>query len=258
MNLLPGLHSLVDKVPELGTPRGFLRALLSFGVPLGFALLVFTQLDVRWPFLALVWQLLLYGTAYFLAADFFSPRPGLPYAEAFFNRLLPAGGLIWASLLYVMMNNGAPTPGGFEPAARLIPQIVGIPLALYLGLTGVAMIITAARAAGVDTLAGAYMYYPDEGRRITSSLYGIVRHPVYGGMARLALAFALANSTAFGLLLGVAFVFAWEPRWIGLEERELVRRFGDEYRDTMQRLPAVFPAFPEGELDLLRALLRRP
>jgi protein-S-isoprenylcysteine O-methyltransferase Ste14 len=67
---------------------------------------------------------------------------------------------------------------------------------------------------------------------------------------------AVADGTPFSLFLAALFVFAWLPRWRSLEESELVARFGEDYREYMNRVPALFPASLEMELELLRSVLR--
>jgi protein-S-isoprenylcysteine O-methyltransferase Ste14 len=253
MRVLPGLSILIDKLPELGTPRGFGRAVLMFGGTFVVALLVLVFLDGRAPYLAVAFQLAVYVVAFFLIRDFFRPRPAFPYSEAFYNRYLPAAGLSLASLAYVVQARGVPEDGA---EVYLVPPWIAYPIALYLGLSAIGLLWAALRTAGIDTLSGVYMYYPNEGRRITSSVYAVVRHPLYGGLTRAAIAFALMKGTAYALFLGTLYVWAWMPRWRELEERELHARFGDEYGAYAARVPAVFPASAEQELALLRSILR--
>jgi protein-S-isoprenylcysteine O-methyltransferase Ste14 len=116
--------------------------------------------------------------------------------------------------------------------------------------------LRAVQVAGVDTLLGAYSYFPDEGRFLRWSVYEALRHPAYAGLARLALAFGLWNSSAYALLLAVLFVAVWQPLWYGIEERELVERLGDDYRAYRERVPALVPASPADELTVLEAIVR--
>ncbi len=86
-----------------------------------------------------------------------------------------------------------------------------------------------------------YVYHPEEGRIIDSKIYGILRHPVYAGVLRVAIGLALingnANSIAFAILLPLGVI-----GWIRLvEERELIERFGRSYLDYRKRVPAFFP-----------------
>jgi protein-S-isoprenylcysteine O-methyltransferase Ste14 len=255
MAWIPGSPQLTDKIPELTSPRGFLRAaVVLFGVLfLTFAALL--ALDARLhPFLALLLQLALYFVAHRILADFFRGRRHMPYHEAFYNRFLVTAGINFGSLLFILANNGG-LPYDAEPV-RLVPRAIGALLALYLGATGLALAFRAVQAAGVDTLAGLYNYYPDEGRLVKGGIYDILRHPAYAGLDRLALAFAAWNGSAYALVLALIFVFVWHPAWIGLEEAELTERLGDQYAAYRNKVPAVMPADPAAELALLETLAR--
>jgi protein-S-isoprenylcysteine O-methyltransferase Ste14 len=239
-----GWNALVENLPELGTPRGLLRAALMIAVPLIIALGTLWFLRERSAFLAVVVQLAIYAVAHRLLADFFSPG-NRPYAEAYFNRFLPVVGLHVASLAFILFSS--------VPTAELeliVPRFIGLPVALYLLITGGALVARAWRETGTATLSGMFVYFPNDVDPVTSSVYGIVRHPVYAGLARVALGFAALNGSAFAWVLALLFVFVYQPRWIDLEERELATRFGDRYRPGDR--PAMFPSSPAGEVDLLR------
>ena len=79
-----------------------------------------------------------------------------------------------------------------------------------------------------------------EQRLVTSGIRARVRHPVYLAHFCEMLAWSVGTGlavcyalTAFALLTGAIMV--------KLEDAELDRRFGDQYRDYRQRVPGVFP-----------------
>lgn len=260
-----GWSILTHKIPELGAARGWLRALAMGFLPFVLALLALRLFDrPGWRFLALLLQLGIYVLTYRLLGDFFrGPREGRAYTDAFFGRFLPAAGLNLASLAFVLFNQGRWVVPGQELGASLFPGPLVTWLfrlgALYLIVTAVFLLLRGLQAAGPDTLAGVYVYYADEGRPVEGGIYGLLRHPVYAGLDRVALAFGIWNGSAFALLLAVLFVAVWHPAWYGLEETELGARFGEGYRDYRERVPAVVPrGLPAGELALLEALSRRP
>lgn len=262
MSFIPGFAALGAKVPDITHARGLARALVTVGVVFGVALGLMSAVDLpatRW--LSLVLQLLAYGATYWLLAGFYrGPGERLSFTDAFFNRFLPAAGLNAAAVVYIYLNRGQVVRASGDPVS-LFPGVVGwlTGLAgLYLFVTAVLLVVRGVRAAGVDTLAGAYVYHSDEGRRIDDDVYALVRHPLYAGVDRLALAFGLWSGSAFGLLLAVLFIAVWHPIWLGLEERELEGRFGDDYRRYRETVPALLPkGLPAGELALLEILTRR-
>ena len=71
-------------------------------------------------------------------------------------------------------------------------------------------------------------------------LYGIVRHPLYAGVVLHAIGWALlANYAGVYVLTGATFVVMWLV--VAVEERELVHRFGDVYREYQRAVPCVIP-----------------
>ena len=85
----------------------------------------------------------------------------------------------------------------------------------------------------------------DEQRLVITGIRSRVRHPIYLAHLCEVLAWALGSGLVviYGLLVFVAITGAVLIR---LEERELERRFGQEYRDYKQRVPAILPALRRG------------
>lgn len=250
MALLPGSANLVEHLPELGTARGLLRAFGTVLITGLIAIGLLWLLEPRSAFLALVIQLAVYGVAYWLMGDFLAPGH-LHYAEAFFNRALPAMGLHLATVLFVLTSSSRA-----EEVPRLIPPAIGVILGAYLVLTGIGIAARALREAGVDTLAGLPMYFPEAGRLVTGSVYSVIRHPNYAGLARIALGFAMLAGTPFALMLALLFVAVYQPRWIDREEQELRKRLGDDYSSFASSRPALFPTSADEELALVRGIFR--
>ncbi len=261
MNRIPGLLKLVEKVPELATPRGALRAAVTaFGL-MAVALIVLLYLDEVSLFIAFIVQLILYALNYWLLQQVIrGPAHRRAYADVFFNRFLPTAGLNLAFMFYILLTRGSVIPMDAlspETSVRLVPSLIGILLGLYFGITGLLLIARTVQAVGVDTLALVYSYHPDEGTRFTGGLYDLLRHPVYSGIDRVVLAFGFLNGTAYALLLTAVFVFVWHRIWIDLEEDELVARFGDEYEEFRRTVPALAASTLQGELAILEASTRR-
>jgi protein-S-isoprenylcysteine O-methyltransferase Ste14 len=84
-----------------------------------------------------------------------------------------------------------------------------------------------------------------ESRIITSGPFSVIRHPTYASHTIMfAGVFLLSGVIALGVitLLDIAIINAFV---IPLEDRELVERFGDEYKAYKDRVPAFFPGMPE-------------
>jgi protein-S-isoprenylcysteine O-methyltransferase Ste14 len=78
-------------------------------------------------------------------------------------------------------------------------------------------------------------------RLVTEGIYGFVRHPIYTSYILLFVGFCtlLQSLWGFGLLLSVCLV--WFGNRIGIEERMLSARFGDEYQAYCQQTKRLFP-----------------
>jgi protein-S-isoprenylcysteine O-methyltransferase Ste14 len=96
-----------------------------------------------------------------------------------------------------------------------------------------------ARLAIADMWAGRPLVQEQHDLRTTGP-YRIVRHPIYTGIAGLALGGMLVGG--FGQLIaafvgGLLFV-AWR---VTVEERMMIATFGDRYRSYRRQVPALLP-----------------
>ena len=124
--------------------------------------------------------------------------------------------------------------------ARLVPRELALIPVVYLLASGVTLWLRSVQAFGIDNLSMMYVYFPAEGRLVDSRIYGVLRHPVYSAVIRVAFALILWNGSAFALfasLMAPLTMTAW-LRWV--EEPELIERFGDGYRAYRARVPAFF------------------
>jgi len=79
-----------------------------------------------------------------------------------------------------------------------------------------------------------------EQRLVTSGMHGRVRHPIYLAHFVNLTAWTVASGTIAVVAMWV-FAIATGVLMIRLEERELVSRFGEAYREYQRRVPAVLP-----------------
>jgi protein-S-isoprenylcysteine O-methyltransferase Ste14 len=85
-----------------------------------------------------------------------------------------------------------------------------------------------------------------EQRLVTTGIRSHVRHPIYLAHFCELLAWAIGTGLVVICVLLVFAVFTGAVM-IRMEERELEHRFGDEYREYKQRVPAIVPAFRRNE-----------
>jgi protein-S-isoprenylcysteine O-methyltransferase Ste14 len=78
------------------------------------------------------------------------------------------------------------------------------------------------------------------GRMLKEGIYSVVRHPRYLSASIGIIAGALiANYVGFYILLSLLLPLGYAV--VRLEERELIERFGDQYRQYRHEVPAIIP-----------------
>jgi len=81
-----------------------------------------------------------------------------------------------------------------------------------------------------------------KGKLLREGIYGVVRHPRYLSALVSLVGIALV-SNYIGLYILVLLLFPVGYLTIVLEERELVERFGDAYRQYQREVPRLIPRF---------------
>ncbi len=116
-----------------------------------------------------------------------------------------------------------------------IPGVALIACAMYV-------YSRARREFSTDQVLGRSELEPEkhEQRLVTSGIRGRVRHPYYLAHLIHLMGWTIGTgSIALYAMLAVAVVTG--ALMIRMEERELVRRFGDAYREYQRQVPALFP-----------------
>lgn len=120
--------------------------------------------------------------------------------------------------------------------------LVVVAVVLYAGAATIAVLrrrhLKTATLIGLPELSAER--YP--GRLLTGGVYGRLRHPRYLEIMLAFAAFAcFVNYRTVWIMLAASVPVLWIL--IVLEERELERRFGDDYRRYRERVPALVPRF---------------
>jgi len=83
-----------------------------------------------------------------------------------------------------------------------------------------------------------------EQKLIKTGIYAKVRHPIYLSGLILSLGFTLIAGNLYGLLFFILSLVAFVTR-IKKEERELITRFGEEYKQYAKETPQLIPKLKE-------------
>lgn len=145
-------------------------------------------------------------------------------------------GVVWATIL--AWRPVGPTLVRFDGAAGTV-----ITVAYWCGVVmvyGATLALGHTRLLGlrqgVEALTGT-AEPPDEGLR-TGGVYALVRHPIMLGLVVCAWASPTVSVGRIILAVGIT-TYVAVGTW--LEERDLVRTFGDEYRTYRDRVPSIVP-----------------
>lgn len=145
---------------------------------------------------------------------------------------LVAGSVIFFSALTV-------TAWDFVQIQKMVYRL-GTANAMGLGFfsIGVSIRIVARRTLGKHFSSGLKMSQEQE--LIEHGIYRHVRHPAYLGSLLLSPGIPLIFSSLYGLLLMLGLVPCFVYR-IRIEERMLLKRFGERYRQYMKKTKKIIP-----------------
>ncbi len=233
---LKGLDELNKYVPELNSTGGKLKFAFRFSL-IFFLVTIYFVLTDQIPTWTLDSQIVVMALGYLLLSRFFTQRKKYietyketAYHQAFSRFVIPGLAVIFAALAHIAYMNG---PKFTQPAIIAILSTLG----WLLLIVGSVLWFRSAFAFGLDYLTMLYVYHPAEGRIVNSSIYNILRHPIYAGALRVGIGLACLNmgiyalAFAFLLPLGVT-------GWVRLvEEKELLERI-PTYSEYRKRTPA--------------------
>ncbi len=237
---IKGMDALAKHVPELNSTGGKLRIAL-------YALGIFTLVNVYFiltdniPTWSIDSEIIISSLGFLLLSFFFSRKLAykekykeLAYRNAFAHYAMPGLGLIFGAVAHAGYMNGPFVPVGWW-------TIVFLALGWFMVCIGALLWIRSVTIFGMDNLALLYVYYPEESRIVDSSIYSVLRHPIYASAIRVWMGLALLNGNANSIIFSI-FVPLGLTGWIRLvEEKELIERFGQSYADYCKRVPAFWP-----------------
>ena len=112
---------------------------------------------------------------------------------------------------------------------------VGIIIGLCIAIPGCIMLYLGIKAAGSETLS------PSKDTEMYSGIYGYIRHPQSVGEFPLFLALSFALNSWFLVIISLILIVVYFPIMIYYEEKDLIERFGDKYREYQKNTGAIFP-----------------
>jgi protein-S-isoprenylcysteine O-methyltransferase Ste14 len=251
---MKGMDQLRKHVPDLRAPSGGARIGLTVLCFFALTTIYFIITDRAIKDWSIDSQIVIIALGFLWTRQFFTKKKEyqlkykeLAYRNAFGRFVLSGLAVIFAATAHAGYMNGPEIPSGWW-------SLVIVYIGWLMLIVGAVLWMRSILVFGADNLALLYVYYPEEGRLIDSSIYSVLRHPVYAAVLRIGIGLALLNGNAFSLFF-VIFIPLGLTGWIRLvEEKELMERFGQTYLEYRQRVPAFWPR-PSGMGKFLRFLI---
>jgi len=126
----------------------------------------------------------------------------------------------------------------YLPFARVEVAVIRLILAFFFTVTGFTMIIRSLFTFGLDYMSVLYLYYPQENKVQNHAIYSVLRHPTYTGALLIGLGGMFYVFTLYSVIFYLVFLAGFCIHIHFVEERELIARFGQPYREYMKQVPA--------------------
>lgn len=118
---------------------------------------------------------------------------------------------------------------------EILQKSLGI-LFLVLGLgTMLRSIVTF----GFDYMTVVYLYFPEESQIQNHEIYSVLRHPTYAGLIYICFGGLIFNFTLFHVFYFLIYVVVFGIHILFVEEKELIKRFGESYDKYRKSIPAI-------------------
>jgi protein-S-isoprenylcysteine O-methyltransferase Ste14 len=113
----------------------------------------------------------------------------------------------------------------------------GIVVGILISIPCSVILFKGMRDAGKESL------QPSQETQMYGGIYNYIRHPQSLGEFPLFIAIAFMVNSWFLIILMSVFIIIYVPIMIYYEEKDLIRRYGEQYRLYQKRTGALFPKF---------------
>jgi protein-S-isoprenylcysteine O-methyltransferase Ste14 len=122
------------------------------------------------------------------------------------------------------------------------PIYISIPLGFFVVLFGYLMKRHSQDNYGVDTDSYLYMIFPEKGYLIKDGMYKYLRNPQYISRGIMSFGFGIVANNLSAMIVGLIHLVSYIAI-IPAEDKELIRRFGNDFKIYKKKVPAIFPKF---------------
>ncbi len=108
----------------------------------------------------------------------------------------------------------------------------------FFCILGVIMMFRSIETFGIDYMTVTYLYFPEESELQDHKIYSVLRHPTYSGIILLCLGGMIIQLTLYSITFFVILYIGMYIHIHFVEEKELINRFGDSYKEYRKKVPA--------------------
>lgn len=128
----------------------------------------------------------------------------------------------------------------YIPPMALFFKYLRLICGLFLGILGLLMSFRAFFTFGFDYMTVIYLYFPEESELQNNKIYSALRHPAYAGALIICLGGAILQLTLYSIMFFFILYFGMLIHIHFIEEKELINRFGNSYKEYRKKVPAFF------------------
>jgi protein-S-isoprenylcysteine O-methyltransferase Ste14 len=110
---------------------------------------------------------------------------------------------------------------------------------LFVGL-GMTVVRKALKTFGLDYMGLVYIFYPKESTLQNHEIYSILRHPTYHSLLLFSIGSIFFRCSIYSIIYFLIFLIGINIHIKLVEERELIQRFGEQYKKYKENVPALF------------------
>ena len=117
-----------------------------------------------------------------------------------------------------------------------------IRLVLSIGLVGLGLFVInrALKFFGIDYMSLVYLFYPEESTLQHHEIYSILRHPTYHALSLISIGGIFFRFSIYSVIYFLIFLVGINIHLKLVEEKELIERFGEQYKIYRENVPALF------------------
>jgi protein-S-isoprenylcysteine O-methyltransferase Ste14 len=108
-----------------------------------------------------------------------------------------------------------------------------------------AVVRKALKIFGIDYMGLAYIYYPNESTLQDHEIYSILRHPTYHTLMLFSFGSISLRFSIYSIIFFFIFIIGINLHLKFVEEKELIQRFGEQYKKYKEKVPALFVRFKD-------------